>query len=245
MESPDTTKLPIQLAIAVLKDRSGRIELEVPVDGSLADPDFHLSDMIASAMGNVFNRIATSPFSALSSLFGGKGEALSFLEFEPGSTNLLPASLEKLDALANGLSERPELHLAIEGGADSKTDLEALLRGRLRNQDLPQTWKGKVTTNENQVIRTSLNSLADEKGGAALMRMATPSAEANSLDGEGGSWATFHKTSGELQTLAFERARNVKEYLLHTGKIQADRISVTKAARDNPVKGRHVNFRLQ
>jgi Domain of Unknown Function (DUF748) len=173
VESPEATRLPFRLALAVLKDRKGRIELEVPVDGSVTDPNFHLGEVVSSAIGNVFNKIATSPFSAVSALFGGKGDALSFYEFEPGSTNLLPASIEKLDALVNGLSERPELRLEIEGGADSKTDLEALRREKLRSPYHASTWQAKDTTNETNVTRTTFNAVADEKGGAALMRMGT------------------------------------------------------------------------
>jgi hypothetical protein len=161
VESPEATKLPIRLAIAILKDRTGRIELEVPVDGSLEDPDFHLGDVISSAMGNVFNRIATSPFLALSSLFGGKGEAYSFLEFEPGSTKLLPPSLQKLGALVNVLSERPELRLAIEGGADPETDGEALRRGKRRNQGRLQEREGKVTPVD--MTTAELHTLAFER----------------------------------------------------------------------------------
>ena len=128
VESPDATKLPVRLAIALLKDRDGKIALEIPVNGSLDDPQFNLGKVVYRAIETVLTRIVTSPFSALAALFGGKGEELSFQEFQPGSTNLLPAAIAKLDVLANGLYERPELQLEIEGSADPQTDLEALRR---------------------------------------------------------------------------------------------------------------------
>jgi outer membrane protein OmpA-like peptidoglycan-associated protein len=217
VDSPEATQLPIRLALAVLKDRNGRIELEVPVDGSLADPDFHLGKVISNAIGGVFNKIVTSPFSVLSALLGGKGEALSFVEFEPGVTNLGPASLEKLDLLAHALSERPELELAIEGGTDSETDLAALRSGKF-------TY---------------------EKGGAALVRMSTPVAAAMPLHGEGPGLETIDATSVALQTLAAERTRTVQRYLLQTGKVPAERISITKATRESHEQARRVYFRLQ
>jgi hypothetical protein len=229
VDSAEATKLPVQLAIALLKDRNGRIELEVPVDGSLTDPEFHLGEVISGAIGRVFNNIATSPFSALSALFGGKGEALNFYEFEPGSTNLLPASIEKLDALANGLYERPELQLEIEGGSDSKTDFKALPHGKWGDQDQPQKWQTKVMTNENKVTRTSLNTLVDEKGGGALMRMGMP----DLLE-------TVPGTPGDLHKLAAERARSIKAYLLQTGRVEEERLSIRKATRDTPAKGSRV-----
>ena len=104
----------------------------MPVNGSLDDPQFNLGKVAYRAIETMLTRIVTSPFSALGALFGGKGEELSFQEFQPGSTNLLPAALAKLDVLANGLYERPELQLEIEGSADPLTDLEALRRAELK-----------------------------------------------------------------------------------------------------------------
>ena len=140
VESADATRLPVRLAIALLKDRDGRIALDLPVNGSLDDPQFNLGKVVYRAIETVLTRIVTSPFSALGALFGGKGEELSFQEFQPGSTNLLPAALAKLDVLANGLYARPELQLEIEGSADPLTDLEALRRAELNKQLLVQEW---------------------------------------------------------------------------------------------------------
>ena len=234
VESPEATKLPVRLALAVLKDRNGRIELEVPVDGSLSDPDFHLGEVVSSAIGNVFNKIAMSPFSALSALFGGKGEALSFYEFDPGSANLLPASTEKLDALASGLSARPELRLEIEGGADSKIDLAALRREKLRSPYHMPTWQANDTTNATNITRTAFNVVADEKGGAALMRIGT-----SELLGPGDA------ALGELRALAAERAGNIKAFILQTGKVEAERISVRRSTENILAKGSQVYLTLQ
>ena len=131
-------RLPVRLAIALLKDRDGRIALEVPVNGSLDDPQFNLGQVVYRAIETVLARIVTSPFSALwAHFFGGKGEELSFQEFQPGSTNLLPAAIAKLDVLANGLYARPELQLEIEGSVDPLTDL-----ARLAPRGIEQTIAG-------------------------------------------------------------------------------------------------------
>jgi len=140
VQSADATRLPVRLAIAILKDRDGRIALEVPANGSLDDPQFNLGQLLYSAIDTVLTRIVTSPFSVLAALFGGKGEELSFQEFQPGSANLLPAALAKLDVLAKGLYERPELQLEIEGSADPVTDLAALRRAELNKQLVVQKW---------------------------------------------------------------------------------------------------------
>ncbi len=146
--SAEATTLPVRLGISILKDRNGRIDLEVPINGSLDDPRFHLGNVISRALGNVFTKIVSSPFAALGALFGGKGEELSFQEFQAGATNL--AEIEKLDTLVKGLYERPELQLEIEGNADAETDGDALRREKLRKQFQMQKWKSLLKAEQSR-----------------------------------------------------------------------------------------------
>src|SRR6185369_9247880 len=138
--SPDATKLPVKLGLALLKDRNGVIELDVPVEGNLDDPQFRLGGVIWGAVVNVFTKIVTSPFAALGSLFGGSGEEVRFQEFNPGDSELQPAAREKLDALAKALYERPGLEVEIEGNTHPKLDADALRRLKLEQQMRLQKW---------------------------------------------------------------------------------------------------------
>lgn len=140
VDSPDATKLPVKLGIAILKDRSGKIDLDVPVAGSLGDPEFKLGKVITRALVNVITKIVTSPFAALGSLFGGKGEEVSYQDFAPGSDELQPANKEKLDTLVKGLFERPGLQLEIEGAVDPTADRDALRREKLRKEFRTRKW---------------------------------------------------------------------------------------------------------
>jgi len=140
VNSPDAVKLPIRLAIALLKDRNGKIELDVPIEGNLDDPQFHFGKVIIHVLGNIMTKIVTSPFAALGSLFGGKGEEVSYQDFAPGSTELQQANLEKLDTLLHGLQERPGLQLEIEGGYDPVADLDALRKQKLEAKFRSQKW---------------------------------------------------------------------------------------------------------
>ena len=136
VNSPDATKLPVRLAIAILKDRGGKITLDVPIEGSLDDPQFRLHKVIVGAIVNLLTRIVTSPFAALSAVFGGKGEELNFQDFAAGSATLQAAGKEKLDALVKGLYERPGLQLEIAGSVEPEKDRKGLrhlaLEQRLR-----------------------------------------------------------------------------------------------------------------
>jgi flagellar motor protein MotB len=177
VESADATSLPVRLAIALLKDRDGRIALDVPFSGSLDDPQFNLGGVVAHALETIVARIVASPFSALGALFGGKGQELSFQEFQPGSTNLSPAALAKLDVLAKALYERPELQLEIEGSADPVTDLAALRRAKFNDQ-LPLEKRNAVAnlllTGTNAAVqeeppaRNSRKTFSFEKGASGL-----------------------------------------------------------------------------
>lgn len=139
--SPDATKLPVKLGIAVLKDRDGKMVLDVPVQGSLDDPEFGYSRVVWRAINVVFTKILTSPFSILGAMFGGGEADLSYLEFEAGSA-ALPQDTKKLDVLVKALSERPALQLEIEGATDAKADADALRKRKLELQ--LQTMKFKA-----------------------------------------------------------------------------------------------------
>lgn len=140
VESPDATKLPVRLGIAILKDRSGKIELDVPVEGSLNDPEFRLGKVITRALVNVLTKIVTSPFAALGAVFGGKGEEVSYQDFAAGSAELQDATRQKLDLVAKGLFERPGLQLEIEGSADATADRNALRRMKLQKEFRTKKW---------------------------------------------------------------------------------------------------------
>jgi hypothetical protein len=140
VESPDATELPVSLAVALLKDSNGNIELDVPVEGDLNAPHFDYGKVVFDAMSKIITNIVSSPFAALGSLVGGSGEELSYVEFEFGSATLRPEQIEKLDKLTKALQERPGLGLEIKGRADKENDRsvltdigkEAVDDGRLR-----------------------------------------------------------------------------------------------------------------
>lgn len=125
VESPEATKLPVRLAIALLKNRKGEIDLNVPVSGDLDDPKFSLGRVIIKILMNILVKAATSPFALLGSIFGG-GEELSYVEFEYGSSAIGEEAQKKIDALVKALHERPSLKLEIVGHADMEKDREGL-----------------------------------------------------------------------------------------------------------------------
>jgi len=125
VESPTATKLPVLLAVALLKDRNGVIEVNLPISGSLDDPEFSVGGIILRVIINLITKAVTAPFALLGNLFGG-GEELSFIEFEPGRTDLDKTARDKISSLAKALENRPALKLDITGRVDPSTDKEGL-----------------------------------------------------------------------------------------------------------------------
>lgn len=130
VDSETATKLPVTLAVALLKNARGEIDVNIPVSGSLDDPQFSLGGVVFKAFMNVIISAATSPFRLLGSLFGSD-EELSFVEFDPGRSALTPTATQRLESLGKALTDRPGLKLDISGRVDPETDTPGLREVRL------------------------------------------------------------------------------------------------------------------
>jgi hypothetical protein len=126
--------LPLELVVALLADPQGRINLDIPVSGDLNDPQFNFGGLFARALGNVVGNIASAPFRALAALFGGGGEALGEIRFQPGSAELAPPEEESVARVAAALAERPGLGVTVRGGYDPERDAAALRTRAVRQE---------------------------------------------------------------------------------------------------------------
>jgi hypothetical protein len=173
VESPTAQDLPLDLAIAILQDSDGRIDLGLPVFGSLDDPEFSYGSIVWKAIKNVLTKIVTAPFRALGALFGGGGEAVENIVFEAGAPQLTPPEREKLVRLAEAMAKRPALNLSV-GGIYTDADRVALQEVQLRRAVLVQSGQrvpekgdpGPVSTQQPK-IREALETLYKERVGAS------------------------------------------------------------------------------
>lgn len=132
VESPDAVNLPLNLAIALLEDSNGVIDLGLPVRGNLDSPEFSFGALIGKAILNLLTKIVTSPFRALAALLPGGGEeTFKNVAFEPGSARVPPPEKEKLVHLTGALQKRPQLKLAVQGRYNPETDRAVLRSNRL------------------------------------------------------------------------------------------------------------------
>ncbi|HET7033928.1 MAG TPA: DUF748 domain-containing protein, partial [Casimicrobiaceae bacterium] len=132
VDSATATKLPVLLAVALLKDVNGVIDIQLPIAGSLDDPQFSVGGLIIQVIINLITKAVTAPFALLGAAFG-HGEELSTIPFAPGSTAPDAEAQKRLDTLAKALTDRPALKLDIGGRADSDADREALRHARVES----------------------------------------------------------------------------------------------------------------
>lgn len=177
--SEQATGAPVKLGLALLTDRRGVIEVDLPIQGDIADPEFRVGQIVMRAFVNLLVGAATSPFSMLGSLAdlaGFSSEELGQVSFAPGSLALADGEADKLAALAKAMNERPELLLNIRGGVAPEADGLALLKARMeaRGEEVTgdawaqaeQAWRD----GERQLPPEQLGQLASERG-QALRRL--------------------------------------------------------------------------
>lgn len=141
-----TASLPVKLAVALLADRNGVIDIDLPISGSLNDPQFSLGPVIVKVIVNVIVKAITAPFSLLVNAFGGGGEELSIVGFAPGSAELRPEAKAGLDKVAKALADRPSLQLTVVGTSSVEAEREGFKRERL--DALVRAEKRRITVKE-------------------------------------------------------------------------------------------------
>ena len=241
VESADAPSLPLDLAVALLKDSNGRIDLDIPVTGDLNDPEFQYGPVVWKAIGNILVKAATAPFKLLGALLpggGGDGENLEFVDFEPGLATLSEPEIVELNSIAEVLAKRPQLTLLVPSAYSATTDKQALQKMRL--EERVQTRLAAVTAVDGksaerialeliyveEFSQTELDNLqaantrsADESGLNAQLDEAAYLANLRS-----GLEKDEVVSTAELQLLADQRAQAIIDYLVNTAGVAAARL---------------------
>ncbi len=260
VESPDATKLPVKLAVALLKNRKGEINLDLPVSGYIDDPKFSVGRIIIKILLNLLVKAATSPFALLGAVLGG-GEELSFIDYDAGSVLISEPAAKKLDTLIRALHERPSLKLEIEGHVDLDKDREGLIRASFMHKLKAQKLKAMVRKGE---AAPPVDTLTIDPAEYALYLKAAykeekfpkprniigiakdlPAQEMEKL-----MFAHINITENELRQLARQRALQVEEYLLKSNQVERERIFFVEPKALQPekkekMKESRVDFRLK
>ncbi len=228
--SPDATHLPVKLGLALLRDRHGVIAVDLPIQGSLDDPDIKYGKLVWKAIFNVLGKIATSPFTLIGKLVGGDAGDLSQVPFAPGMDTLDAAATTRLKALAKALTERPALRLEAEGGFDAAQDgaalrragLEALLRRtRAAALKLPDDGTAVPATERDRWIKMAFGAAFPS---APVAKGSQPPPPPPPSEMENRLLDAVKVDPADLTDLADRRAKRVLGWFLDTAQADPDRV---------------------
>lgn len=219
VDSPDATSLPVKLAIALLKDSKGVIDLDIPVSGSLDDPEFSFFPIIWKAVVNLLWKLVTAPFRLLGSLFGGGGDDLQYAAFRPGVDTLSGEEFTKLEKVAKGLVARPELQLELKGTASPGVDRDALAEQAIMAKIRPSGGAGQLGESEKALVLSLYKQTfkEDARAQGASDSAAFVLAYKRLVD-------SVKVTDNDLRGLAQRRAAAIMQYLAGKGGITPARI---------------------
>jgi len=230
-------KWPMKLVVALLENSDGVIDIDLPIEGNVTDPNFRYGKVVWQVIGNVFTKAVTSPFRLLGSLMGlnSDDDALSKVSFDAGEVTLLPPMREKLDKLATVLGKRPKLTLTVHGGYATQEDTHALQVRKLLaaiiaqhpNQklsaadamsveNLEAMGKKQIKPSEIKALRTSMETTYPQEAPFvqnytnALVELLRPLQSV---------------TSEELEQLGNNRAKTIASYLIKNPPL-ASRVSI-------------------
>jgi hypothetical protein len=234
VDNNTATKLPVRLAISLLKNSRGEIDVNLPVSGSLSNPEFSIGGLIWHAVLNLLQKAVTAPFSLIANAFGGKGEELGYVEFEPGSAKLTDADTQKLDTIVKALSDKPSIRMDLIGRVDPAVDEPALRTGYVDRLVKQQKIKDVVGNGESVDLSTVT---VDPKEYDKYLSKAYKSADfkkprnfvglTKSLpddDMKSALAANAPIDDASLRQLAQQRAQSVQQYL--DGKIDSSRVFI-------------------
>jgi len=145
IESKDAPNLPLGLAIAILKDSKGQIDIDLPVSGDLNDPEFRYGSIVWKAIGNLIGSIVTSPFKLLGSMLGIETENLKSIDFAAGEYAIIDSEEEKMVQYQQILDKRAELNLVITPSFNEALDTKVLQEQNITAQIeaiIPKKSKG-------------------------------------------------------------------------------------------------------
>jgi hypothetical protein len=258
VESEDAVKLPLKLAVALLKDRNGVIDIDLPMTGSLDDPQFRMGPLIWKAFVGLIGKAATAPFALLGSLFGG-GEEMNLIEFDAGASALDAAAQEKLASVGKALTERPGLQIEVPTSYSTDLDrtaiatrrLEELLRSRSKANEA-------VLADPAQRFELLVSQYQADFGArtplppAALAIDSTRKAERDPSGFKTANaeleqaLAEKHQVEDrELEQLGQMRARAIQDALLASGSVDAARVFVMGANPSAPTENKRVRVELR
>lgn len=268
VDSPDATSLPLELAIALLKDADGQIDIDMPVKGDMNNPDFSYGGVIWGAVGNMITGIVTAPFRMLGNMLGIDGDELKAIDFDKGSALIISTEHEKLNNIQKILEKRPQLKIDVIGGFDNIYDVKQLQDNKfieIIKKELELKEKAKTDkTNVYGVILKELytkqfsqekyleleksftkvpmnddNKTVSKKDIVEVDTIAFNDKMKDNLT------KNFKISDEDLNLLASKRAKAIKDELIQKYKIDANRVNILEPKIQKAKRDRWIESKLE
>jgi hypothetical protein len=240
VEGEGMINLPFKLGVSLLKDKEGRITLDIPFEGSFDTPGFGMASAAGAAFSEIFTQLVSSPFKLLGKIGGGGGDQdLQFVEFTAGSAALEDRAAQNLDVLASGLAERPALALTVDGSYDEAADAAGLRAAAFRGEVLARgvtaedfdiaipldaleaMYSERMSPAELDAVRVKHTAAPAEEGAESVFDEVAYRGEIReSLE------ASQPIEDGAVAALAPARAEVIRAYLVDQGGVDPARVSV-------------------
>ena len=214
VDSKDAVNLPLSLAISILSDQNNQINIDLPVEGNLDDPDFKYGGVIWAAVKKLFADITLAPFRFLGNALGLGSKDLSSIDFLAGSSELISSEAPKIADFIKLTGSKPKMKLSITP-TYSKLD-ESFYKNKKLDQKINQ-----IIASSGKDYIAVLNELVPnlkDRSEKALREEALKGIEVD---------------KAKLVELANERANAVKEALIKAG-LEAGRINMNDATSSEP-----------
>lgn len=246
VEYPDAMDLPLDLALALLKNSNGVIDLEIPVTGDVNDPEFNFGPAIRRAISNILTNIVAAPFRLLGGLIGGGSDtSLDHMRFLPGRTDIAAPEQQRLQQLGEALLQRPQLVLEVPMVNAGAFDIAALQEAAvdLRIESVLATPEGETAAGSPPLSLTARRTLALEAmySNASLdtplteIRLQHTTVPEPATDQAGAASQTLAAASGQLDVLAYNA--DLRQRLIDAETVsQSDIDSLARNRADNVVQ---------
>ncbi len=238
VDSPDAVSLPVKLAIALLKDVNGQINIELPITGDLNNPQFSVMPIVWQTLRNLVVKAVAAPFKLLGGLVsGGDSTDLSNIAFAPGSSDLSPSAQGNLMKLAAAMKARPGLHLEVEGGAAASSDGPLVGQQRLEREYQSTYFKMLQRRGDKVPAQASLLTVPEDEKAPMLaaiyrarLNKAPPAEwdqlekkqrESNLRDAVVKSWGADEQL---LRAVGQARSASIKAFLVDKGQLPDEKV---------------------
>ncbi|UTJ07817.1 DUF748 domain-containing protein [Arcobacter roscoffensis] len=231
VKSDDAVSLPLGLAIALLEDSNGVIDLDIPVSGNVDDPKFQIGSVVWKAFTNLITKAITAPFSLLGAMFGFDEDEIKSVNFDFAKSEITPIQKETLDKISKILNKRPNLALKLVGSYDETKDMYAMKKASFEKQIKTKIPNDQIRDYEKRYLEVMMSMYKKFDKKLSSKKSFTKDGKLNQKEYsnylEKNLISKQNISKKDLEKMAKNRVLNIKEYLTKTKKIKASQIIIS------------------